>query len=161
AHGYRAGHYHATFLRLQRALSREPHAGLAESVQSDQPAWIRSRRAERPADRNARTTRAGFRRPGPRFRSHDHYRLGSPRQTGPLSVRTPAAEADRIGWIRRLGGYLLKHRRDVALALTGALLGSACQALVPLISRQIVDGVIVRHDSPLWPWLALLVVVAV
>ncbi|HET9258163.1 MAG TPA: ABC transporter ATP-binding protein, partial [Pseudonocardiaceae bacterium] len=76
-------------------------------------------------------------------------------------MRTPAAEADRIGWIRRLGGYLLKHRRDVALALTGALLGSACQALVPLISRQIVDGVIVRHDSPLWPWLALLIAVAV
>ena len=65
------------------------------------------------------------------------------------------------GWIRRLAGYLLDHRRNVALALTGALLGSACQTLVPLISRQIVDGVVVRHDSPLWPWLALLVVVAV
>jgi ATP-binding cassette subfamily B protein len=55
---------------------------------------------------------------------------------------------------------VLNHRRNVALALIGALLGSACQALVPLISRQIVDGVIVRHDSPLWPWLALLVAVA-
>jgi ATP-binding cassette, subfamily B, bacterial len=65
------------------------------------------------------------------------------------------------GWIRRLAGYLLNHRRNVALALTGALLGSACQTLVPLIARQIVDGVIVRHDSPLWPWLALLVIVAV
>ena len=64
------------------------------------------------------------------------------------------------GWIRRLAGYLLDHRRNVALALTGALLGSACQTLVPLISRQIVDGVILRHDSPLWPWLVLLVVVA-
>jgi ATP-binding cassette subfamily B protein len=49
----------------------------------------------------------------------------------------------------------------VALALTGALLGSVCQTLVPLIARQIIDGVIVRRDSPLWPWLALLVVVAV
>ncbi|MGH3850509.1 MAG: ABC transporter transmembrane domain-containing protein, partial [Pseudonocardiaceae bacterium] len=48
----------------------------------------------------------------------------------------------------------------MALALTGALLGSACQVLVPLIARQIVDGVIVRHDSPLWPWLVLLIVVA-
>ena len=65
------------------------------------------------------------------------------------------------GWIRRLAGYLLDHRRNVALALAGALLGSACQTLVPLISRQIVDGVIIRHDSPLWPWLALLVGVAV
>ena len=49
----------------------------------------------------------------------------------------------------------------MALALTGALLGSVCQTLVPLIARQIIDGVIVRRDSPLWPWLALLVVVAV
>jgi ATP-binding cassette, subfamily B, bacterial len=49
----------------------------------------------------------------------------------------------------------------VALALTGALLASACQMLVPLIARQIVDGVILRRDSPLWPWLMLLVVVAV
>ena len=75
----------------------------------------------------------------------------------------PAAQlpAGRPGWTRRLAGYMLNHRRNVALALTGALLGSACQALVPLISRQIVDGVIVRRDSPLWPWLALLVAVAV
>ncbi|HEY4020983.1 MAG TPA: ABC transporter ATP-binding protein [Pseudonocardiaceae bacterium] len=65
------------------------------------------------------------------------------------------------GWIRRLGGYLLKHRRNVLLGLTGALLGSACQTLVPLIARQIVDGVVVRRDSPLWPWLLLLVAVAV
>ncbi|MGH3783590.1 MAG: ABC transporter ATP-binding protein, partial [Pseudonocardiaceae bacterium] len=49
----------------------------------------------------------------------------------------------------------------MALALTGALLGSACQTLVPLIARQIVDGVIIRRDSPLWPWLTLLVGVAV
>lgn len=48
----------------------------------------------------------------------------------------------------------------MALALSGALLGSACQTLVPLIARQIVDGVIVARGSPLWPWLALLVVVA-
>ncbi|HEX4102104.1 MAG TPA: ABC transporter ATP-binding protein [Pseudonocardiaceae bacterium] len=49
----------------------------------------------------------------------------------------------------------------MVLALTGAVLGSACQTLVPLIARQIVDGVIVRRDSPLWPWLTLLVVVGV
>ena len=65
------------------------------------------------------------------------------------------------GWIRRLAGYLLKHRRNVLLALTGALLGSACQTMVPLIARQIVDGVVIQRDSPLWPWLLLLVAVAV
>ncbi len=71
------------------------------------------------------------------------------------------AETRTPGWLRRLAGYLLKHRRNVLLALTGALLGSACQTLVPLIARQIVDGVVVQRDSPLWPWLLLLVAVAV
>jgi ATP-binding cassette, subfamily B, bacterial len=88
----------------------------------------------------------------------------NPSNGGPESLPIRPARrrpAGSRGWIRRLAGYLLNHRRNVALALTGALLGSACQALVPLISRQIVDGVIVRRDSPLWPWLALLVAVAV
>ncbi len=88
----------------------------------------------------------------------------SPASGGPEASPTrPAHQRTgvRRGWIRRLAGYVLKHRRNVALALIGALLGSACQALVPLISRQIVDGVIIRHDSPLWPWLALLIAVAV
>ena len=43
------------------------------------------------------------------------------------------------------------------LAVGAAVLGSVCQTIVPLIERQIVDGVIVRHSSPLWIWLALLV----
>jgi ATP-binding cassette subfamily B protein len=63
------------------------------------------------------------------------------------------------GWIRRLLGYVLRHRRDVTLALAAAVLGSACQAGVPLIARQIVDGVIVAHTSPLWPWLVSLIAV--
>jgi ATP-binding cassette, subfamily B, bacterial len=65
------------------------------------------------------------------------------------------------GWVRRLWGYLLRHRRNVVLALSAAVLGSACQTVVPLIARQIVDNVIVRHTSALWPWLLLLIAVAV
>jgi ATP-binding cassette subfamily B protein len=41
------------------------------------------------------------------------------------------------------------------------VLGSVGQAAVPLIIRQIVDGVIVARSSPLWPWLGALVVLAV
>ena len=33
------------------------------------------------------------------------------------------------------------------------VLGSVCQTVVPLVERQIVDGVILDHTSPLWPWL--------
>jgi ATP-binding cassette subfamily B protein len=64
------------------------------------------------------------------------------------------------GWVRRLWGYMLRHRSDVALSLGAAVLGSAFQAVVPLIARQIVDGVIIQHTSSLWPWLVLLIALA-
>lgn len=60
------------------------------------------------------------------------------------------------GWVHRLWGYMMRHRRNVVLSLSGALIGALCQTIVPLVARQIVDNVIVRHTSPLWPWLVLL-----
>ena len=44
------------------------------------------------------------------------------------------------GWVRRLWGYVARHRRAMYLSLTGALLGGICQTVVPLAERQIVDG---------------------
>ncbi|MGD0441419.1 MAG: ABC transporter ATP-binding protein [Acidimicrobiales bacterium] len=61
------------------------------------------------------------------------------------------------GWVRRLWPYLMAHRRNLKIALGGALVGSGAQAVVPLIERQIVDNVILHHRSSLGPWLALLV----
>jgi ATP-binding cassette subfamily B protein len=55
---------------------------------------------------------------------------------------------------------MLRHRRDVLLSLGAAMLGSVAQTAVPLVARQIVDGVILAHTSPLWPWLVLLVSLA-
>jgi ATP-binding cassette subfamily B protein len=65
-----------------------------------------------------------------------------------------------LGWVRRLWGYMLLHRQDVTLSLVAAVFGSICLTVVPLIERQIVDGVIVQHTSALWPWLTLLIVLA-
>jgi ATP-binding cassette subfamily B protein len=48
----------------------------------------------------------------------------------------------------------------MAMALTAAVLGSACQTVVPLVERQIIDNVILHHRSPLWPWLLLLLFLA-
>ncbi|MHB1770410.1 MAG: ABC transporter ATP-binding protein [Acidimicrobiales bacterium] len=62
--------------------------------------------------------------------------------------------------MRRLSHQVFQHKRDVVLALLAALLGSTCQTVVPLVEREIVDGVIVRHTSPLWIWLAVLVALA-
>ncbi len=64
------------------------------------------------------------------------------------------------GWVRRLWGYMMRHRRDVLLAVSAALLGSVCQTIIPLVERQIVDGVVVAHTSSLWPWLVVLVALA-
>ena len=72
------------------------------------------------------------------------------RQAGPNS-----------GWVRRLWGYMLRHRRDVYISLAAAVLGSVCQTVVPLVERQIIDNVIIVPRSPLWPWVLLLIVLAV
>ncbi len=79
-------------------------------------------------------------------------------RTAGLSGAVPPAPA---GWVRRLWGVMLRHRRDLVLAFTAAGLASVTQALVPLIARQIVDGVILTHTSALWPWIVLLVALSV
>jgi ATP-binding cassette subfamily B protein len=65
------------------------------------------------------------------------------------------------GWIRRLWGYVARHRRALTLSLIGAVVGGISQAIVPLAERQIVDGVIVAHSSPLWPWLLVMALTSV
>ncbi len=67
----------------------------------------------------------------------------------------------RSRWLRRLWGYMLRHRRNVALATGAAIFGSVCQTAMPLVAREIVDTVIVHRTTPLWPWLVLLAVLAV
>jgi len=74
-----------------------------------------------------------------------------------VSAAAVSAEDRRPGWVRRLWPYLMAHRRNLEIALGGALVGSGAQAVVPLVERQIVDNVILHHRSPLAPWLALLV----
>ena len=69
--------------------------------------------------------------------------------------------ADTAGWVRRLGGYVLRHRRGLVTALSAALLASVGQTAIPLIARQIVDKVIIDRSTPLWPWLVLLIAVAI
>lgn len=75
-------------------------------------------------------------------------------------TRDAAAPAPE-GWMRRLGRYLMRHRRNLAIAVTAAIAGAGCQVVTPLIAREIVDDVVVAHDAPLLPWLTLLIVLAV
>ena len=73
----------------------------------------------------------------------------------------PASQEPAQGWIRRLSGQVWKHKRDVQISFVAAVLGSAGQAMVPLIARTIVDDVIGDPSQALWPWLLLMVVIAI
>jgi ATP-binding cassette, subfamily B, bacterial len=65
-------------------------------------------------------------------------------------ARTEAAElapadeeqAGPPGWLRRLIGYCLRHRRDLFGAFGAALVGSVTAAVVPLLERAVIDRVV-------------------
>ncbi|TXS02504.1 ABC transporter ATP-binding protein [Streptomyces sp. col6] len=67
----------------------------------------------------------------------------------------------RGGWARRLTGYAWNYRRNVLLALGSSLGGMAVMALVPLITKVIIDDVVVGHTRSLAVWTGLLIVAAV
>jgi ATP-binding cassette subfamily B protein len=68
--------------------------------------------------------------------------------------------AEPQGWVRRLVGYLMVHRRDVLVAFAAAVAGSTCQLFVPLVVRHVVDQVIVARTGGLWVWLVVLLLLA-
>ncbi|HEX5614384.1 MAG TPA: ABC transporter ATP-binding protein [Acidimicrobiia bacterium] len=65
------------------------------------------------------------------------------------------------GWVRRLVGYMLRHRADMFVSFGAAVAGTVIASFSPIIQKVIVDDVIVAGDRPLAPWLALLVVAGV
>ncbi|SEF04644.1 ABC transporter ATP-binding protein [Streptomyces sp. Ag109_O5-10] len=65
------------------------------------------------------------------------------------------------GWARRLAGYAWRHPRDVVLALGSSLAGMAVLAVVPLITKVIIDDVIGDHSRSMGPWAGALVGAAV
>ncbi|WP_406427254.1 ABC transporter ATP-binding protein/permease [Streptomyces sp. NBC_01589] len=70
-------------------------------------------------------------------------------------------DAERRGWARRLGGYAWRYRRNVLLALGSSLAGMAVLALVPLITKVIIDDVVGNHTRSLGVWTGLLIAAAV
>ncbi|MFF5424788.1 MULTISPECIES: ABC transporter ATP-binding protein [unclassified Streptomyces] len=67
----------------------------------------------------------------------------------------------RVGWARRLWGYAWRFRTDVVLALGSSLAGMAVLALVPLITKVIIDDVIGTRTRSLAVWTGLLIGAAV
>ena len=60
-----------------------------------------------------------------------------------------------ISWLRRLGGYCLRHRTDLVAAYGAALVAAIATAVLPLVLRHIVDGVDDR-SLHMAPWLLVL-----
>ncbi|WP_241562047.1 ABC transporter ATP-binding protein [Streptomyces hoynatensis] len=61
------------------------------------------------------------------------------------------------GWVRRLTGYCLRYRRNVLLAVGASLAGMAMTALMPLITKSVIDDVVVGGHGSLTPRIVLLV----
>ncbi|MGF1430909.1 ABC transporter ATP-binding protein [Kitasatospora sp. LaBMicrA B282] len=82
----------------------------------------------------------------------------------PEATRAPDGTADApapTGWLRRLAGYCWRYRRNVLLSFGASLAGMAVTAMVPLITKVIIDDVITTHRQSLTPWAITLVVTAV
>ncbi|MER6131542.1 ABC transporter ATP-binding protein [Streptomyces sp. NPDC001815] len=65
------------------------------------------------------------------------------------------------GWARRLAGYAWRYPKDVLLALGASLGGMAVMALVPLITKVIIDDVVGDHTRDMAPWAGALIGAAV
>lgn len=61
------------------------------------------------------------------------------------------------GWARRLAGYAWRYPKGVTLALGSSLAGMAVMALVPLITKVIIDDVIGDRTRDMAPWAAALI----
>lgn len=64
-------------------------------------------------------------------------------------------------WARRLAAYAWRHPTDVILALGSSLGGMAVMALVPLVTKVIIDDVIGDHTRDMAPWAGALLAAAV
>ncbi|TLS43417.1 ABC transporter ATP-binding protein [Streptomyces montanus] len=65
------------------------------------------------------------------------------------------------GWARRLAGYAWRYPKDVVLALGASLGGMAVMALVPLVTKVIIDDVIGDRSREMAPWAGALIGAAV
>ncbi|MET8246274.1 ABC transporter ATP-binding protein [Streptomyces sp. NPDC005202] len=68
-----------------------------------------------------------------------------------------AQQGETRGWARRLASYAWRYPRDVVLALGSSLAGMAVMALVPLITKVIIDDVIGGHSRAMAPWAGALI----
>ncbi|MCT2591056.1 ABC transporter ATP-binding protein/permease [Streptomyces sp. N2-109] len=72
-----------------------------------------------------------------------------------MGVRESAGD-ESPGWARRLIAYCWRYRRNVLLALGASLGGMGIMALVPLLTKVIIDDVVIGQESSMVLWIGLL-----
>ncbi|MGW6978989.1 ABC transporter ATP-binding protein [Streptomyces sp. NPDC054932] len=70
------------------------------------------------------------------------------------------AAGEKQGWGKRLAAYTWRYRTNVLLALGSSLAGMALMAIVPLVTKVIIDDVIGDQSKPMAPWAAMLIAAA-
>lgn len=78
-----------------------------------------------------------------------------------MAVEQSEAGQGKPGWARRLAGYAWRYPKDVLLALGSSLAGMAVMAIVPLITKVIIDDVVGNHSKAMAPWAGALIAAAV
>ncbi|MEY9948880.1 ABC transporter transmembrane domain-containing protein [Kitasatospora sp. GAS1066B] len=85
----------------------------------------------------------------------------NPPASGTSDSADAAATVAETGWLRRLSGYCWRYRRNFLLSFGASLGGMAVTALVPLVTKLIIDDVITTHTRALMPWAVTLILGAV
>ncbi|MFI1096882.1 ABC transporter ATP-binding protein [Streptomyces sp. NPDC020917] len=78
---------------------------------------------------------------------------------GPAAAHSAAAGPavpPAAGWVRRLGGYCLRHRADLLAAFGAAVAAALATATLPLVLRHVVDRVAAGATASVTAWTALL-----
>lgn len=78
-----------------------------------------------------------------------------------MATAAGTAAGDKQGWGRRLAAYTWRYKVNVLLALGSSLGGMAVMALVPLVTKVILDDVIGDKTKPMGPWAGMLIGAAV
>ena len=79
----------------------------------------------------------------------------------PAGGQASGQAAATRGWLRRLGEYVGRYRREVSLAFGAAVAGTLLATATPLLERWIIDHAVVRGNAPLAPALTALVLFGV
>lgn len=75
-------------------------------------------------------------------------------------VAAATGTGEKQGWGRRLAAYTWRYKANVLLALGSSLGGMAVLALVPLVTKVILDDVIGDKTKAMGPWAGMLIAAA-